>query len=302
MWGTVFKTTIRLLFAELATLIPTLLILNTATVVTAGNSLVLAAMIYILEQALGVIAGLPSVPSLYICVMTPLWSTIRAPYGFKFRFWWKSTLCSILYGGVILLTAYLSQKAAVAISANGFQTTIATVAPTVPPLLYGSALTFTAMIKVLVMWFDVLGVGDSDGVWLPWSPSKENIKRENWDRHRMATLQAFNFLFLNTVIGTTYVPSPTYIFATWTQNGATSGGDYGFIFEWTFAISLAMIAVLTIFTFFFSDALRELLRGFWMGGPRHHPRYKGRSERDDENVDASSLSTDDEAGDDNNDG
>ena len=291
-WPTMVLTSIRLVVSVFIYTFAMLFLFNSISPTTDTPTLepvAYAIVVYVLTHFLGIVAGLPSMPSLYLCLMAPLWTLMRAKKGHKWNlFKWSLVLNWMWYGGLILLTAYLAQllMGNIDSSANLTIPTNETVTRTV----YATDLLFWTVIVSTVMWFDVLGVGGKDGAWLPWSPADNNDKRESRDRHIMAALNATGFLWNFLATGGTFPIEPIYIFATFTQH-TPGNGDYAFIFGYTVGVAAAATLVMTILTFFCSDLLADIMRGLGVG--RRRGRY-GRSNRN--NRKRASDETDDDDG------
>jgi hypothetical protein len=155
-------------------------------------------------------------------------------------------------------------------------------------------------VQVMLDWYDQLGVGEYDGAWLPRSPAANYAKREKWDRHVSAVIQAFSFLFVNQIIGVPMIVDPLYIFATWTQHTTNASNDYGVIFTWLMVTAVILIVFFAISTFLFSGSFNSLMRNISFGvGHKRRGRYGRKRERDE--GEAETETGDNEDDDDNDD-
>lgn len=271
---TSLKTCMRLFIALFPVTMLQLILFGEANGVVT-SPVTYAIFVYCTELAIGVIGGLPTTADLFLTVMAPAWAMMRGRWGYKVPLTLRTFVLGVIYGGVMLLTVYLAQLAVSNIFATTFNLTIPSRAPgQATTVIYGTVLVLVVAAQVGVAWFDVLGVGDLDGAWLPWSPAKNNWVREQWDRHRYAALQAFSFLVVNQVAGVPMVVNPLYIFATWTQHTNNATNDYPLIFLWTFGTAVFLILGFTLTQVVFTDSVNDLLKGISQVWSEEHMRSK----------------------------
>jgi hypothetical protein len=236
-------------------------------------------------MALGVLAGLPSTPNVWISFMAPFWALMRARWEKKWGMFWRTCLLSVFYGGLELFFPYLSMLTVAYIWPSSIVLTIPARPTTVTATVYAAIIVLLSGAQAALVWFDQLGVGDLDGAWLPRSPAKNNWKRENWDRMRSATFQAFCFLFVNQVAQVPLILNPSYLFATWTQHTTNASNDYGMLFGWTVGTAALVTVGLMLTQVMFTDTVYALWYGIWSGqGHKRSKRY-GRKEVEETNDD-----------------
>jgi len=275
-------------FAFTVFFIPLTLILNSSFVTLAsgiGTALTLAFVIYALSLFLAVIGGEESTPSMVLDLVTPWWTCMRAKRGYKLRLTAYSLVFRSWLLGVKLLMAYLMQLAVTAIGPQSMDLTIPTFTPAAPlptKMQYQISLMMAALLYVFVLWFDISGLGERDGAWMPLSLAKYNMERKQRDRHRIAVVNAFNFVMIYLQTGIPYAIIPEYVFLTWTQHVPT-GGDYGLFFGWFLGTVVVSIICLMFLSFFFTDLFKALVEGLVMGGGHRSGRYGERAgEKTDE--------------------
>ena len=253
---------------------------------TPGFIVPVALVVYATILFAGVVAGLPSLPSLYTCMMSPFWTLMRAPKDAKLWFAWRATVLAVMWGGLMLLAAYAAVQSAAQLAPRLtftiplqegpiYNGTIVQQAEATDAqyTLYGVVLSMITASLLVLMWFDVAGVGDRDGAWVRWSSADSNDKRENRDRSRTATITALGTLVLYILTGVALVPTPEYVFATWAQHTTMAGTDYTLLFLWTIVAGLITIAGLVLTSTFMADFWYDLFSTVHMGGGSRGQRY-----------------------------
>jgi hypothetical protein len=275
-------SSVRLMLAWVVYFFVLLLTFNGPVVLVSNGTtaLLLAVIVYSATLALGVISGQPSIPSFELYIMRPLWTWLRAREGWKFYFAWRDLMYSLFWElGIGLFLAWAMQRAVSAINPFADMTIPQNVLVT--STVYASVLLFCSVVTCLFMWFDVLGPGDKDGVWLPRSVASSDLARAWADRHFAAMWASAKFLFLYLVTGQAFPVDPLYIFATYTQHTPdddTDGTNYHFLFEWLLGTSLVTTFVLFLMNFGISDWTLMLFDGIirWRGKRRRRRGYFGR--------------------------
>ena len=272
-----------------------LLLFGSTNGVIYGGSLTYGILVGVCTYLQGSISGLPANPTLYICFMAPFWTAFRAPKGSKLSLMWRSVELSIVWGGVILLAAWTAQLATSKVAPtmtftiplqvgpvvqtssftntttnNTLVTTTITETGDSQRVLYATMIAIFSVWAALLMWYDVLGVGEWDGAWVPWSQAKDNLKRANWDRTRSALNAMASTLFINQILGVALVLSPEYLFATWTQHTTMVGTDYDILFAWSLGSVAMTVGVVLLMSIWFSDIMEDWMSGIHIGsgGPR----------------------------------
>ena len=307
-----------------AVMLPMLFLLltfaNTAPLLAAHPAMigVLALVVYGATLFQGKVAGLPSLPTLHVCLAGPFWTATRAPVGSKTWFLWRSVVVNVMYAGLILLASYAAQLAAVKLSpglnftipeqngpmyvptyVNGTQT-----GGSVQYLndaqytLYGTTIALLASMMCVLTWYNVLGVGDTDGAWVRWSSAIHNHADEKEDRYTMATVVAMSTLVVYAVTGVPLVPTPEYVFATWSQNTTLAGTDYALLFAWTIGAAAMTHAVNMLMTSFASGLAGSLFEGVYKGsGSRKKRFYMAKEKKRDDDEPEPSTDEDSDGGD-----
>jgi hypothetical protein len=278
---TFILTCIRIFIALFPITMLELMVFGAAPNGVINDPVIYAIMIYAFDMSIGVIAGLPTAPNLYLSVLAPVWAFYRGRPGKTWGLTWRTFILNVFYAGWELLVVFFAQLAVSNIFASSFVLTIPSRPATVTSVVYGTVLALCTAAQVSVAWFDVLGVGDLDGAWLPRSPAKNNWKREQWDRSRSAVIQSMSFLFVNIVVGVPMIVNPLYIFATWTQHTNSATNDYGLILTWTVATAAMLVVGFMLVHLVFTDKINDILQGITFGeghsrwrryGRQHHNR------------------------------
>lgn len=208
-----------------------------------NQALAYTLIIFVVGQGKSMVLG-GNDPNFMMLIMQPFWALIRAPWYWKFQFFYTAVITSTLLGGTMILGVYLAGKMAIWVYGSTFIN--------IPPLsgefstqnfctVYGIYMAlFTG-----IVWCVRLGIAERDGAMLSWTSAERTKWRVNATVAIYNGMNSIGYLFFFYVLGVSFIPDPLYLLATWVSSPVAN--SYGIFFAVIIGVMAVTVAVMMIF-------------------------------------------------------